>query len=666
MADNRNFFQRLFNVQQQELKQAGSMVGYFGINSGGGKEYKYEDLANEGYKKNAIVYKCVNEIAKGAASVPFMLKAGDNVIEEHPAIELLKRPNPIQSYNEFFNALFGYLLLSGNNYMLKVGPERGAPSELHLLRPDRMVIKGGGRPIPDRYEYILNGRIQDTYLVDQNTGDSEIKHTKLWNPLDDFYGCSPLSAAAVEVDQHNLSSKHNINLLNNGARPSGAVVFKPKDDSGMQVNLSEAQRQQLLTDLNNRFSGTQNSGRPMLLEGDFDWKEMGLSPKDMDFLNLKHMSATDIAMCFGVPSQLVGVPDAQTYANVAEARLALYEETIIPLLRLVQSDLNEWLFPQYDERLEFEYDIDKIPALAERRRRIYENISQAVQHGIITRNEAREQIGLSPIEGGDDIYISATLFPLGSEVPAEPDDPLLDEVEDEDEEEKALSDIDTVPTDGMVTEAERGLNWNREFGRGGTRVGLTRANQIKNKENLSIDTIKRMHSFFARHEVDKQAEGFRQGEEGYPSNGRIAWALWGGDSGQSWARKKRDQIEREESKADDAIDETETHVDAPEDEKALSGKVKEGLKNKVAKHNEKYGDKPTKRATLRMLEAVFRRGVGAYNTNPQSVRPSVNNSDQWAYARVNSFLSALRTGRFRGGKHDTDLFPKGHPLSSKK
>jgi len=666
MADNRNFFQRLFNVQTQELKQVGSMVGYFGIGAGEAKRYKYEDLAEEGYMKNAIVYKCVNEISKGAASVPFMLKAGDNVIEDHPAIDLLKRPNPLQSYNEFFNSLFGYLLLSGNNYTLRVGPERGVPSELHLMRPDRMVIKGGGRPIPDRYEYILNGRIQDTYLVDQNTGESEIKHTKLWNPLDDFYGCSPLSAAAVEVDQHNLSSKHNINLLNNGARPSGAVVFKPKDDSGMQVNLSESQRQQLLTDLNNRFSGTQNTGRPMLLEGDFDWKEMGLSPKDMDFLNLKHMSATDIAMCFGVPSQLVGVPDAQTYANVAEARLALYEETIIPLLRLVESDMNEWLFPQYDERLSFEYDIDKIPALAERRRRIYENISQAVQHGIITRNEAREQIGLSPIEGGDDIYISATLFPLGSEVPEEPDDPLLDEVEDEEEEEKALSDIDTVPTDGMVTEAERGLNWNREFGRGGTRIGLTRANQIKNKETLSIDTIKRMHSFFSRHEVDKQAEGFRQGEDGYPSNGRIAWALWGGDAGQSWARKKRDQIEREESKAEDDFDELETHVEAPEDDKALSGKVKEGLKNKVAKHNEKYGDKPTKKATLRMLEAVFRRGVGAYNTNPQSVRPSVNSSDQWAYARVNSFLSALRTGRFRGGKHDQDLFPKGHPLSSKK
>ena len=132
-----------------------------------------------------------------------------------------------------------------------------------------------------------------------------------------------MSPAAIEIDQHNMSSNHNINLLSNGARPSGAVVFKPQDDAGFSVNLTESQRQQMLSDINNRFSGTQNSGRIALLEGDFNFIEMGLSPKDMDFLNLKHMAATDIAMCFGVPSQLVGVPDAQTYANVAEARLSV-------------------------------------------------------------------------------------------------------------------------------------------------------------------------------------------------------------------------------------------------------------------------------------------------------------------------------------------------------
>ncbi len=404
------FFQRLFNVQKEEVKQS-NMMGYFGVGTDQPKNYTYQDLAKEGYLKNAIVYRCVNEISKGASAVPFVVKAGDQIIEQHPLIDLLKRPNPLQSYSEFFNSLFGYVLLSGNAYILKVGSELGQPKELHQLRPDRINIKGSGNPIPEKYEYTINGRVQNTYLVDQDNGFSEVKHVKLWNPLDDYYGLSPMSAAAVEIDQFNMSSKHNVNLLNNGARPSGAIIFKPQDDAGFSVNLSESQRQQLLTDLNNRFSGTANAGRPMLLEGDFDWKEMGLSPKDMDFLNLKHMSATDIAMCFGVPSQLVGVPDAQTYSNVAEARLALYEETIIPHLQKIASDLNEWLVPLFDDRLSLEFDIDSIPALAERKKKTYENVTSAVREGIMTRNEARKIIGLEPIDGADDLYISATLFP---------------------------------------------------------------------------------------------------------------------------------------------------------------------------------------------------------------------------------------------------------------
>ena len=556
-----SFFQRLFNIKQEEQKNS-NMMGYFGVGTEEAKQYKYVDLAKEGYLKNAIAYRCINEISKGASAVPFIIKSGDQIIDEHPLIDLLNRPNPQQSYSEFFNSLFGYVLLSGNAYILKVGGERGSPKELHQLRPDRIEIKGSGNPIPERYNYMVNGRVQNSYEVDQENGFSELKHVKLWNPLDDYYGLSPMSAAAAEIDQFNMSTKHNVNLLQNGARPSGAVIFKPKDDSGFAVNLTESQRQQLLTDLNNRFSGAGNAGRPMLLEGDFDWKEMGLTPKDMDFKALKNMAATDIALCFGVPSQLVGVPDSQTYSNVAEARLALYEETIIPHLRKVASDLNEWLVPMFDERLSLEFDIDSIPALSERRRKIYENVTSAVREGIMTRNEAREIIGLQKVNGADDLYVSANLFPIGDDGVVQPDNPINEEdLEDYDEEnidkditdwlemDKALSDINTTPNNSMAEEAARGLQWRRKFKRGGTTVGVTRANQLIDKENLSIDTVKRMYSYFSRHEVDKQAEGFKQGEEGYPSAGRIAWALWGGDAGFSWSKKVRDQIEREENKA---------------------------------------------------------------------------------------------------------------------
>jgi len=106
------------------------------------------------------------------------------------------------------------------------------------------------------------------------------------------------------------------------------------------------------------------------------------------------------------------------------------------------------------------------------------------------------------------------------------------------------------PNSGMVSEAKKGLAWRSEYGRGGTEVGIARARDISNSKNLSDDTVKRMYSFFSRHEVDKKADGFRPGEDGYPSNGRIAWALWGGDSGFSWSRKLAAKMEKERSMED--------------------------------------------------------------------------------------------------------------------
>ena len=676
----------------------------------------YESYAEEGYRQNAIVYRCVNEIANGAASIPFCAYQGDIKLDDHPILGLLRRPNPMQEGVEFFQALYSFLLLSGNAYPIR-NDINGQPRELFLLRPDRIRIQPSKTLIPKSYEYMVQGTVVRTYDPDPITGESDLKHIKLWNPLDDYYGLSPIMAGAVDIDNHNAVNKHNLNLLNNGARPSGAIIFKPKDDRGVAMQLTDGQRQSLNEDLQLRYSSPQNSGRPMLLEGDFDWREMGLSPKDMDYLQSKHVAAKDIALCFGVPSQLIGIPDAQTYSNVQEARLALYEETIIPLAKRIESDMNEWISPSFGEDITIKYDFEAIPAMTERRKMIYENVTQAVREGIISRNEARERLGLEPISGGDDVFIAANLFPLGStEIePAEGEeaeddgkdaydfDEFKEEIEKdvfsteaeaearanqigcigthshnteqgivympceshedyerlttgEDETSKAEADVDTTPTDGMAEEAKRGLLWRKEFNRGGTAVGVARANQLVAKESLSPKTVRRMHSFFSRHEVDKRAEGFRQGEKGYPSAGRIAWALWGGDAGQTWSRRKTTQLDKERER-NKSFDSSKAEV---------SEKIKKAIANKVKDHNEEHGNKKGKKVTQRMLEAVFRRGVGAYNTNPQSVRPSVTSPDQWALARVNAFLYAVRNGRFRSGQFDRDLLPEGHPLKSKK
>jgi len=287
-----------------------------------------------------------------------------------------------------------------------------------------------------------------------------------------------------------------------------------------------------------------------------------------------------------------------------------------------------------------------------------------------------------------------------------------------------------IPNKGMKAEAEKGLAWRKEFGRGGTRIGVTRANQIKNGVDLSESTIKRMYSYFSRHEVDKQAKGFRPGEEGFPSNGRIAWALWGGDPGYTWSKKIVEQMKKEDERKLEMRPYPNEHaarIEDPEqfdsfrrknnefktgihvihgikdnerlvqsirfdsdmytpeeakawlernefeyikfedaiEERAVSEKTEEALKNKLTEHHEEVGDVQSKRTTLAVLKQVYERGIGAYNTNPGSVRPQVSNANQWAMARVNSFLYALRNGKYRSGKHDTDLLPKSHPLSSK-
>jgi HK97 family phage portal protein len=728
MAGIKDFFSFL-QTKTIEYKQAPQVV----LSTTSTNHYRrdnYQAYADEGYRQNAIVYRCVNEIANGAACIPFKAFQGDIQLDQHPILSLLKRPNPMQAGVEYFQAVYSYLLLSGNNYSIR-SDVAGEVRELYLLRPDRVRVKPSKTSTPEGYEYVINGKVVKKYDSNPLSGESEVKHMKLYNPLDDYYGLSPLMAAAVDIDNHNAINKHNISLLNNGARPSGAIIFKPTSDRGMPIQLSDGQRQQLQDDLDVKFKGPANAGRPLLLEGDFDWREMGLSPKDMDFLQQRNMAAKDIALCFGVPSQLIGIPDSQTYSNVQEARLALYEETIMPLARRIQSDLNEWLSPTYGDDIRIEYDFDAVPAMVERRRRIYENVTQAVREGIISRNEARERLGLEPITGGDDVYIAANLFPLGTTeaAPAEGqeaeqdgkdaygmDEQSKQEVEKDvfttegeaqdraeqigcvgthshetangtvfmpceshddydrltsevlDDDAKAESDVDTTPTDAMAKEAERGLAMRKEFNRGGTEVGVARAVQLVSKERLSPSTVRRMHSFFSRHEVDKRATGFRQGEEGYPSAGKIAWLLWGGDSGQTWARRKTAELDKERDGKDEAV-----HIMLQEspiahnelDQKApISESVKKGLAEKVKEHNDKHGDKKGKRVTQRMLEAVFRRGVGAYNTNPQSVRPSVSSQDQWAYARVNVFLAAVRTGRFKSGKFDTDLLPKGHPLKT--
>lgn len=344
------------------------------------------------YQKNVIVYRCVSLIARSVSSVPLTLFEGDFPVEHHPLLTLLKRPNPLQGHNTFFEALISYLLLSGNSYIEAVFPaNETTPAELYALRPDRVHVVPGNGGFPMAYEYVV-GSARRRILIDPLTGNSPILHLRLFHPLDDWHGLSPLEAARQSTDLHNTVVQHNISILQNGGRPSGALVVKS------QYGLTEAQRQQLRSDLSRIYSGDQNAGKIMVLEGEFEWKEMGLSPKDLDFIEGKNLSAREISQAFGVPPMLVGILGDATFSNYREARLHLWEDTVLPLLESILNQLNTWMTALYGKNLILTYDPDAIPALAPKREAVWERIGKA---DFLTINEKRKAVGYAPVEGGD-------------------------------------------------------------------------------------------------------------------------------------------------------------------------------------------------------------------------------------------------------------------------
>jgi HK97 family phage portal protein len=347
----------------------------------------YAALARAGYMKNPVAYRAVRMVSEAAASLTWLLYDGAAELDDHPLLALLKQPNPHQAGAEFFEALYGHLLVSGNAYAeAVVFPDSGdgGVRELYALRPDRMSVVPDAAGWPAAFEYSANGR---TVRFDQEGAKiPPILHLREFHPLDDYYGFPPLEAAQVSLDVHNSASAWNKALLDNAARPSGALVYK----SDGSANLSEEQFERLRDELTSNFSGAANAGRPLLLEGGLSWQSMSLSPKDMDFMALKHSAAREIALAFGVPPMLLGIPGDNTYANFREANLAFWRQTVLPLASRFANAFGAWLGPAFGERLRLGLDVDQVEALSLEREALWRRVGEA---DFLTPQEKREAVG---------------------------------------------------------------------------------------------------------------------------------------------------------------------------------------------------------------------------------------------------------------------------------
>jgi HK97 family phage portal protein len=343
-------------------------------------------LSREGFLRNPVVYRCVRLLSETASAIPWLLYEGEAELAEHPLLSLLDRPNQRLSGPAFLQALYGYLLLSGNAYLELV--TGGGAKELHLLRPDRVRVLADSTGWPAALEYRQGSDKRIIPLEGDGEGARALQ-ISLFHPLDDHYGFPPLEAALAALDIHNAAGRWNKALLDNSARPSGALVYAPKEGG----NLTEEQYERLKTELEEGYSGPRRAGRPLLLEGGLDWKAMGLSPKDMDFIQAKNAASREIALAFGVPPMLLGIPGDNTYSNYQEANRAFYRHTVIPLVSRTARDLSVWFAGIFGPGLRLWYDADQVDGLSGERDALWARIGQA---NFLSDDEKREAVGYAP------------------------------------------------------------------------------------------------------------------------------------------------------------------------------------------------------------------------------------------------------------------------------
>ena len=356
----------------------------------------YAHLADEAYVKNVIAYQSINKVGEAVGSIKWTAWRGDTEVTDSPLLDLIRQPNPQQSYADLVMAKVGYKLLSGNSYdeRVIVGTE---PKEMYTLRPDRMTVALDASGQVSRYTYKVNGK--ETTWPGDGREVEDILHSKQFHPTNDVYGLGSVEPGAFAIDQNNEGMAWMQALLQNSARPSGALVMQ-KDSNGSFQSLDDENFNRLKVEVQDMYSGSANAGKPMILEGGLDWKQMGLSPTDMGIIEGNNAAARNIALAFGVPPQLLGIPGDNTYSNYQEARLAFWEDTVIPMVRVIAAEWSRWLGPLFGD-LELRADFDHIPAIADKRSTMFDMAQNAT---FLSLDERRVLAGfeeLGSANGGD-------------------------------------------------------------------------------------------------------------------------------------------------------------------------------------------------------------------------------------------------------------------------
>lgn len=371
-----------------------------------GRLFNKQDLeafAKEGYTENVVIYRAIREIVTAVCNIDIVVHKNGELVDDNyskQALSLLKKPNPVQGKDTFFENIFTDFCITGEIFVYK-DKENGLPKELWSLNPIEMIVKAGRNGMPSKFIHKV-GNKEKEFAVGNLDGKSQIFFHKMYNPLDFWRGQSPLKAAAIAGDTHNNGVKWNNKLLRNSARPSGILQF---EDETVGDNILNRAKEYF----KDQMTGVKNAGGMPILTGKSKWIPVDMSPRDMDYLNTMKEMAKYIASAYGVPLPLID-NDASTFNNMEQAKERLYTDTVIPMLNKFLNHFSNWLL---DDGYDFEVDLDSVPALEGLRARRFDRMLAAIEKGMLTRDEARQETGYQPLGGlAEDLFIPSGQIPL--------------------------------------------------------------------------------------------------------------------------------------------------------------------------------------------------------------------------------------------------------------
>jgi HK97 family phage portal protein len=493
------------------------------------------------------VWQAVRIVSETVATLPIHVYRRDTDgrrrADDLLVADLLRwEPNPEMTSTQFREAWVAHALTWGNGFAEIERDSLGRAMRIWLLLPNAVTVT---RDPAGNVIYLIRHESGQQVALPQ----SDVLH--LAGPgFDGLIGYSVISKARESIGLGLACEQFGSSMFGSGARPSGILEHPGR--------LSDDARARLRGDFERLHAGIDNAHRVAVLEEGLKWTQTSIPPDDAQFLQTRAYQIEEIARWFNIPVSKLRIKDGGSYASLEQENSAFLTECLRPWLVRIEQEVRRKLLLPESSALYVEHNVDGLlrTDLASR----YQAYSIGRNWGWLSVNEVRALEQLEPVEGGDTYMMPMNMMPMGTQpgpvAPASSPATTEQPIEDGSPSANAMNPSETraiprryggiefVPPQGVRNAARQGLEWRREHNRGGTAVGVARARDLSNGIQISPETIRRMVSYFARHEVDKQGEGWAPGQDGFPSAGRIAWALWGDDEGRRWAEKISGQMDR--------------------------------------------------------------------------------------------------------------------------